>query len=107
MIGVDSGIHGVTVESVERLYEQHAKMDVPEYYAEGGENPFEGRIRVIPHRASFYSLVPEGEPENIDLARRLLRGARPRRKIREVVCEKHEINFNQFAKVGRIVVLYA
>lgn len=103
---VDSGIHGVTVESVARLYEQHTKMDVPEYYAEGGQNPFEGRVRVVPRKAMFYSLVPESEPDNIDLARRLLRGARPRRKIREVLCEKHEINFNQFAKAGRVMVLY-
>jgi hypothetical protein len=106
MISVDSGDHGVTVESVEKLYAQHLRMDVPEYYFEGGVNPFEGRVRVIPRKAAFYSLVPEDSVQNIELARKLLRGARPRRKIREVICEKHEINFNQFAKVGRIMVLY-
>ena len=106
MISIDTGIHGVTVESVGKLYAQFERMDVPDYYAEGEENPYAGRCRVIPRKATAYAMVPAGEPENVAMARLLLKGVGRRRKVREVICEKHEINFNQFAKVGKIVVLY-
>ena len=103
---VQTGIEGVTVERVQTLYEEYARMDVPEYYHEGGENPYEGRCRVVPRKANHYVLVPEQDTENLMMARAIMKGIARRRKVREVVCEKHEINFNQFAKAGRIVVIY-
>jgi hypothetical protein len=105
-VAVDNGVGGVTVESVETLYSEFTLMDVPEYYAEGGENPYAGRTRVIPRKATFYAMIPEDDAVNVTMARLLLKGIGRRRKVREVLCEKHEVNFNQFAKVGKIVVLY-
>jgi hypothetical protein len=105
-VSVDNGLSNVVVESVEKLYREHALMDVPDYYGEGEENPYEGRVRVIPRKATAYTMIPEGETDSIAMARLLLKGIAKRRKIWEVVCDKHEVNYNQFARVGRIVVLY-
>jgi hypothetical protein len=106
-IRVDTGVNGVTVEQVTTLYEEYARMDVPAYYEEyGGENPFAGRCRVIPFKATYYTLVPERDLETLMIARLIMNKIGKRRKVYEVACEKHEINFNQFTHTGRIVVLY-
>jgi hypothetical protein len=106
MVEVDTGLPRVTVEYVAELYAEYTRMDRPDYYGDGEENPYLGRISVIPRKATVYAMVPEGEPDSISLARQLLRGVGGRRKIRAVPCERHEINYNQFAKAGRIIVLY-
>ena len=103
---VQTGVDGVTIESVETLYREHERMNVPAYYTEGGENPYAGRTRVIPRKASVYSMIPEGDEQGITMARLLLKGIAKRKKVWEVVCEKNELNYNQFAKVGKIRVLY-
>jgi hypothetical protein len=51
-------------------------------------------------------MVPSDDGQRLTMARVLLRGVAMRRKVREVVREKHEINYNQFAAPGQIVVLY-
>ena len=106
MIKIDTGLSGVTVESVETLYAEYVRMDVPSYYKDGEENPYAGRTRVVPRKATVYAMVPARETETLIMARQLLKGIGKRRKVREVVCEKHEVNYNQFAQSGKIVVLY-
>ena len=103
---VQNGSEGVTIESVEHLYEQFERMNIPSYYAEGGVNPFAGRTSVVPRKATFYALVPEKDEAKVVHARRLLKGVANRRKVREAVREKHEINYNQFAPASRIVILW-
>jgi hypothetical protein len=103
---IQTGLEGVTVESVETLYAEHTRMDVPDYYKDGEENPYAGRVRVIPRKAAVYAMVPERDEDRLAMARLVLKGMAKRKRVREVVCEKHELNYNQFASVGRIVVLY-
>lgn len=103
---VQTGIEGVTIESVDTLYAEYRRMDVPDYYKDGEENPYEGRVRVIPRKAAIYAMVPEVDENRLMMARAVLKAMAKRRRVREVVCEKHEINYNQFAHAGRIVVLY-
>lgn len=103
---VQTGAEGVTIESVETLYREHERMNIPAYYADGGENPYAGRTSVIPRKASVYAMIPESDEQNIAMARLILKGIAKRKKVWEVVCEKHELNYNQFAKAGKIRVLY-
>jgi hypothetical protein len=106
MISVDTGSNGVTIQSVETLYASFDRMDVPAFYTHGGQNPFEGLCSVIPPTASFYALVPDRYEDRLTIARKLLKGLDRRRNVREVIREKHEVNYNQFEKTSKIVVLY-
>jgi hypothetical protein len=106
MTYIDTGIAGVTVEKVETLYAEFERMDVPAYYHEGGENPYAGRCRVIPQKATYYTMIPARDAEKLEMARLTMKGIARRRKVREVMCEKAEVNFNQFVSASRIVVLY-
>lgn len=106
MTVIDTGIAGVTVEKVETLYAEFERMDVPEYYHEGGENPYAGRCRVVPQKATYYTMVPERDADKLTMARLTMKGLARRRKVREVTCEKAEVNYNQFVPATRIVVLY-
>lgn len=97
---------GVTIESVDDLYSRRDAMDIEGYYEKGEVNPWEGRCTVVPKTARFYAMVPSNDDLRLTMARLLLRGVAMRRRVREVVCEKDEINYNQFAPPGQIVVLY-
>lgn len=103
---IDNGIGGVTIEKVETLYEEFQRMDVPAYYHEGGENPYAGRCRVVPRKATYYTMIPERDVEKLAMARLTMKGLARRRKVREVTCAKAEVNFNQFVPASKIVVLY-
>lgn len=105
-VGVQTGLEGVTIESVEKLYAEYRRMDVPDYYEEGQENPFAGRCRVVPRKATYYAMVPAKDETRLAQARLLLKGVARRRKVREVICNKGEINYNQFAPASKVVVLY-
>lgn len=106
MISVQSDMPGVNIERVDRLYAQFARMDVPDYYDEGEENPFAGRCRVIPRTATFYTMVPASDEDGIEAAAMILKSVAKRKKVRFTLCEKHEINFNQFAPAGKVVVMF-
>ncbi len=106
MTAIQTGLEGVTVESVERLYAEYERMDVPDYYKDGEENPYAGRCRAVPRKASVYTMIPAKNELNLMMARSILKGMGKRKKVREVLCEKHEINYNMFADAGQIVVLY-
>lgn len=97
---------GVTVESVPDLYARRAALDIDGYYEAGERNPYDGLCRLIPARARHYVMVHE-KSHHLDMARLVMKGLAKRRKVREAVCEKHEINYRPFAPAGRIVVLWA
>lgn len=103
---VQTGLEGVSIESVERLYAEYDRMDVPDYYKDGEENPYAGRCRVVPRKASVYAMVPAKSEANLLMARSLLKGFGKRKKVREVLCDKHEINYNMFSDASQIVILY-
>ena len=106
MIAVQTGLEGVTIESVQTLYEEFERMDVPDYYEDGQENPYAGRCRVVPQKATYYAMVPQVDEARLAQARLLLKGVGRRRKVREVVCNKGDINYNQFSPASKVVVLY-
>lgn len=103
---VQTGLEGVTIERVDVLYAEHARMDVPGYYKDGEENPYAGRCRIIPKTASAYAMIPVRDERRLEMARLLLKGIAKRKRVREVISEKHEVNYNQFAAASQIVVLY-
>lgn len=103
---VQTGLEGVTIERVDTLYAEYTRMDVPEYYKEGEENPYAGRCRLIPETATVYAMIPARDEGRLEMARLLLKGYAKRKRVREVIGEKHEVNFNQFAAASKIVVLY-
>jgi hypothetical protein len=103
---IDNANKTVTVERVTDLYRQFDRMDVPGYYEGDEQNPYAGRCAVVPKSATVYAMVPAGSDEQISLARALLKGVGGRRKVREKVCTKPEINYNQFAQSGKILVLW-
>lgn len=98
---------GVTVESVRDLYARRAALDIDGYYRAGENNPYDGLCQIVPTRAQHYVMVHEKDKEHLATARLVMRGLAKRRKVREALCEKHEINYRPFAPAGRIVVLWA
>jgi hypothetical protein len=103
---IQTGFEGVTIELVDRLYAEYERMDVPDYYKEGEENPYAGRCRIVPKTASVYAMVPAKDERRVEMARALLKAFAKRKRVREVISEKHEVNFNQFAEASKIIVLY-
>ena len=103
---VDTGINGITIETVSGLYAQYESMNVPAYYEKGESNPFSGRVACIPKSAQYYVMVPEREKERLEHARIILKSIARRKKVREVIREKHEVNYNQFVNASRIVIMY-
>jgi hypothetical protein len=105
-MSVQNGLTNVQIMPVSELYAEYDRMDVPDYYEDGEVNPYAGRIKVVPRKASFYTMIPAMDETALALARALLKGVGKRRKVREAICTKGECNFNMFAKAGKIVVLY-
>lgn len=102
-----TGRDGIVVESVAVLYEEFERMNVAAYYQEhGGRNPFAGRCDVIPKTAKHYIIVPSREEGDINLARAILKGLGKRKKVRETLRLKNEINYNNFAPTESMRVLY-
>ena len=106
-VSVQTDLPGITIESVARLYAQYDRMNVPDYYEDGEENPFAGRCRVIPKKATYYAMVPAKDRDACLMAAQTLIGLAKRKKVRFVTRTKGEINFNQFAPAGDIVVMWA
>lgn len=96
---------GVTVERVADLYLRFAALDIEGYYEEGERNPYAGLCDLIPKKATHYVMVHE-KSRNLDMARAVMKGLAKRRKVREVACEKHKINYRPFAPAGKIIVLW-
>lgn len=103
---VQDDMPGVTIESVEKLYQRHARMDVPGYYEDGQENPWAGLCRVIPAKATAYALIPVDDLPRIAMAQAMLKGLVKRRKVWFAIRHKAEINYQMFAPAGKIAVLY-
>lgn len=106
MISIDTGAKGVTVESVETLYRQYDSMDVPNYYENGEKNPYGGLVSIIPKKATFYAMVPISDSNRVAMARLLIKSVAKRKRVREAICEKSEINYNQFEKASQILIVY-
>jgi hypothetical protein len=98
---------GVEIETVEHLYGEYDRFAAVDLSAHGITNPLEGRVAIVPRKASHYTMVLNDDPDRVEFARRLIKGVAKRRKVREVVCEKTDVAFNHFAPAGKVVVLYA
>lgn len=96
----------ITVERVESLYARFRRMDIKTYYKEGQRNPYKGLVDVIPETAKVYTLIHERDIDNIEIAQRLLKGVGGRKKIRQALKTKAEINYQMFSPGGKILILY-
>jgi hypothetical protein len=96
----------VQIETVAELYETYDALDIPGYYEEGEENPYEGRCRVVPRFASVYVMIPETDTTKLALARKMLVALKGK-KVYERVCTKDEVNYDRYSRPGKVVVLYA
>lgn len=98
---------GVKIQAVNDLYAMFESLEIPGYYRKGEVNPLAGRVRVIPRDATLYAMIPERDREKLAMARNLLKGIRGAECLHEVICDKDEISYDQFARPGKVVVLYA
>lgn len=95
------------VGRVPELYASFKALDKPVYYSRGGKNPYAGCISIIPEKANFYVMVPATDPDRVMLAKRVIKGLAGRRKVREHLADRHEVNYPGFIKGSRILVLWA
>lgn len=107
MFKVDKPNQGIVVETVEQLYEDFQKMEIPQYYVNGGVNPFKGLVDIIPRKARFFTLVINHDETDIELARHVMKRMANRRKVREILVDKETVNYNRFSPSGDVIVLYA
>lgn len=98
---------GVTIETVDDLYAQFERLNVPAFYANGGRNPLAGRTEIIPRTAKHYTMIHERDEKRLPLARTMMKALSSRRRVREILCDKADVNFNQYSPAGKVVVLYA
>lgn len=105
-VRVQTDLATITVERVDALYARFRRMDIKGYYKEGQKNPYKGLVDVIPETAKVYTLIHEKDLENLEVAKKLLKGVGGRKKIRKALKTKSEINYQMFSPGGKIIILY-
>jgi hypothetical protein len=98
---------GIDIRTVKDLYASFEALDVPSYYKDGETNPYSGLCQIISQKSRFYTMVPANDEARLLTARHMMKIIAGRRKLRERLCSTDEVNYNQFAKAGHVVLMWA